>query len=116
MRRVAIVAGDAGQAVFGYVEVPGVKHKGKGEEETRPVCDFGDWHTAEKETATILYVIAGKWTVEVHGETREFGPGSVVVSQDGAVPKEKGHRSRSAGDGDLILAKLTVDHLFEIVA
>ena len=115
MRRLAIIAGTAGKAEFGHVEVPATLQQGTGEVETRPVGDFGAWHTAKKGTATMLYVVQGEWTVEVPGGSRSFGPGSWVVSQDFGVGDENGHRSRSSGQEPLILWKVTVNSVFAIM-
>ena len=64
MQRLAIIAGTSGKAEFGHVEVPATLQQGAGEVETRPVGDFGAWHTAKKGTATMLYVVQGEWTVD----------------------------------------------------
>ena len=54
----------------------------------------GDWHPSPRKQ--ILLILTGQIEVEVSdGESRLFGPGSILLSEDTAG---KGHRSRVLGN------------------
>jgi mannose-6-phosphate isomerase-like protein (cupin superfamily) len=65
---------------------------------TFPAGWRGDWHPAPRRQ--VFYVLAGEIEAETgDGETRRFGPGSVVLVED---VTGRGHCSRVVGDVDVV--------------
>ena len=111
----AIYVGPGGQAIIGEVELPPMSSiPGDFEVEHRNPGEYGKWHTAKPGTATVLFVRSGTWRVQVpDGTFRDFVAGDMVVSQDGTVAAEKGHRSQNPSKAEvLVLVKMTIGQLF----
>lgn len=56
------------------------------------------WHPAPQ--PTLNFVLAGEVEVEVRGERRRFGPGSIILGDDAG---SEGHQTRSVGKEDLLM-------------
>ncbi len=56
------------------------------------------WHPAPQ--PTINFVLAGEVEVEVRGERRRYGPGSIILGDDAG---SEGHQTRSVGEEDLLM-------------
>ena len=64
----------------------------------------GDWHPTPRRQ--VFFYLAGEVEGEASdGERRRFGPGSVTLVED---TTGKGHRSRNAGSGDVVLAVVQI--------
>src|SRR5438876_11958310 len=64
-----------------------------------------DWHPSS--ARNLFFVISGEWEVTASdGESRRFGPGSVLIVED---TTGKGHSSRVVSEADSLAAMVQLD-------
>jgi len=74
-----------------------------------PVGWYGDWHPAPQRQ--LMFCLKGELEVTVSsGETRRFGPGSVILVED---TSGKGHISRVVGSERCFMAALPLENMPE---
>jgi hypothetical protein len=70
----------------------------------------GDWHPASGRN--LFFVLSGEWEVEASdGESRRFGPGSVLLAED---TTGKGHLSRVISSSDSIAGLVQLEHTTQV--
>ena len=66
---------------------------------------FGDWHPTPRKQ--VYFILSGKLEGRVSdGETRQFGPGSIVLVED---TTGKGHVTKVLGSEDVLSAVIHLD-------